>query len=296
LRQAGPLNASSTRPCPRRRVGNVRLLKLQHVCAPKDCPGSFLHCACDMSQVDSAARLCRVRYVTLCEYRSTAQVGIPEWGPVLRCVSVVIADRHAVVLCGLRSILSAERDFSVVASCRDAKTFMEIVRDRSPDLAIIDPFVLSNSSGQQQLLAASKSEHWRTRLVFFSSGGPGMETAIARGAYGVIPKEAPPELLLRFLRKAASGQRVLPCAILDTSGPTESGARCPLENQTALSKREREIAQLVCEGLANKQVARQLNISDGTVRIHLHRIYQKLAIESRAMLARWAFRHLSAAG
>src|SRR5262249_24425161 len=138
---------------------------------------------------------------------------------VLRCGSVVIADRHAVVLSGLKSILSAERDFSVVAACRDAKTFMEIVRDRSPDLALIDPFVLNNSSGQQQLLAAGKSEHWHTRLVFFSSSGPGMETAIARGAYGVIPKEAPPELLLHSLRKVASGQRLLPCAILDTSRP-----------------------------------------------------------------------------
>ena len=123
-----------------------------------------------------------------------------------------------------------------------------------------------------------------------------METAIARGAYGVIPKEAPPELLLRFLRKIASGQRVLPRAALDTSRPTESGARRPLENQMALSKREREIAQLVCEGLSDKEISRQLHISHGTVRIHLHRIYQKLAIEKRAMLARWAFRHLSPAG
>ena len=209
---------------------------------------------------------------------------------MLRCVSVVIADRHEVVVCGLKSILSAERDFSVVATCRDAKTCMEIVRNQSPDLALVDPFVLSNSGGQE-LLSASKAEHWRTRLVFFSSGGPGMETAIARGAYGVIPKKAPPKLLLRFLRKVASGQRVLPRAILDTSGQTESGARRPPENQMALSKREREIAQLVCEGLSDKEVARQLHISDGTIRIHLHRIYQKLAIENRTMLAMWALRH-----
>ena len=171
---------------------------------------------------------------------------------------------------------------------------MEIVRDRSPDLAVVDPFVLSDSSGQQ-LLAAIKSEHWRTRLVFFSSSGPGMEIAIARGAYGVVPKEAPPELLLRFLRKVASGQRVLPRAILDTSGQTESGARRPPENQMALSKREREIAQLVCEGLSDKEVARQLHISDGTIRAHLHRIYQKLAIDNRTMLVMCALRDSSVA-
>ena len=213
---------------------------------------------------------------------------------MLHCVSVVIADRHPVVLCGLKSILSAERDFSVVATCRDAKTCMEIVRDRSPDLAIVDAFVLSDSSGQQ-LLAAIKSEHWRTRLVFFSSCGPGMETAVARGAHAVIPKEAPPELLLHFLRKIASGQKVLPRAILDTSRRTESGAPHPPENQIALSKRERDVTQLICEGLPDKEVARQLHISDGTVRVHLHQIYQKLAIENRTMLVMWALRHLSGA-
>ena len=108
-----------------------------------------------------------------------------------RCVSVVIADRHPVVLCGLKSILSAERDFAVVATCRDAKTCMEIVRDRSPDLAVVDPFVLSDPSGRE-LLAAIKSEHWHTRLVFFSSHlqSPDMATAIVRGAHGVIPKAA----------------------------------------------------------------------------------------------------------
>ena len=215
---------------------------------------------------------------------------------MLRCVSVVIADRHPVVLCGLKSILSAERDFSVVATCRDAKTCMEIVRDRSPDLAVVDPFVLNDSTGQQ-LLAANKSEHWRTRLVFFSSSGPGMEIAIARGAYGVVPKEAPPELLLRFLRKVASGQRVLPRAIVDTRRPTEdkSGPRRPTENQIALTTREREIAQLVCEGLSDKGVARELHISDGTIRAHLHRIYQKLAIDNRTMLVMCALRDSSVA-
>ena len=215
---------------------------------------------------------------------------------MLRSVSVVIADRHAVVLCGLESILSAERDFSVVATCRDAKTCMEIVRDRSPDLAVVDPFVLSDSSGHQ-LLAAVKLEHWCTRLVFFSSclQSPGMETAIARGAHGVIPKEAPPELLLRFLRKVASGQRVLPRAIVDTNRPTGSGARRPPETQRALSKREREITQLVCEGLSDKEIARQLHLSGGTIRAHLHRIYQKLAIDNRTMLVMCILRDSSVA-
>jgi two-component system nitrate/nitrite response regulator NarL len=124
-----------------------------------------------------------------------------------------------------------------------------------------------------------------------------MATAIIRGAHGVIPKAAPPELLLRSLREVASGQKVLLCPILDTSRPREdkSGARRPVENQIALTKRECEITQLVCEGLSNKEVARRLHLSDGTIRAHLHRIYQKLAIENRTMLVMCALRDSSVA-
>jgi two-component system, NarL family, nitrate/nitrite response regulator NarL len=216
---------------------------------------------------------------------------------VSRCVSVVIADRHPVVLCGLNSILSAERDFSVVAICRDAKTCIEIVRDRSPDLVLLDPFLPGDPSGRQ-LLAAIQSDHSGTRVVFFSSYFETPETAaaIARGARGVIPKEAPRELLLRSLRKVASGQRVLPSAIWDTKlgMGCKSGARRPLKKlQTALTEREREITQLVCEGLSNKDVARQLNVSDGTIKAQLHQIYQKLAIQNRTMLVTLASRDLS---
>jgi two-component system, NarL family, nitrate/nitrite response regulator NarL len=216
-----------------------------------------------------------------------------------RCVSVVIADRHPVVLCGLNSILSAERDFKVVASCGDAKTCIEIVRDRSPDLVLLDPFLPGDPSGRQ-LLAAIKSDHARTRVVFFLSYFeiPQTAAAIARGAYGLIPKEAPQELLLRSLWKVASGQRVLPSAIRDTKPRMgrKSGARPLLKKlQTALTEREREITQLVSEGLSNKEIARQLNLSDGTIRAQLHQIYQKLAIQNRTMLVTLASRDLSVA-
>ena len=206
----------------------------------------------------------------------------------LRCVSVVIADRHPVILCGLKSILSAESDFNVVASCRDGKTCVEVIRDQSPNLALLDTSLLDLSG--LQLLAAIKSEHLGTRVVFFSLSFDSSETAsaIARGAYGVIPKEAAPELLLRCLRKVASGLRLLPRAIWDIKlrKGHKSDPRGTLENlQAALTARERQIMHLVCEGLSNKEVGRQLHVSGGTIKVHLHRIYQKLAIQNRTALA-----------
>ena len=201
-----------------------------------------------------------------------------------RCVSVVIADRHPVVLCGLQSMLCAESDFNVVASCRDGKTLLEVIRDRSPDLALLDPFLLDDLSGLR-LLAAIKSDNLGTRVVFFSLSFDTSETtsAIARGAYGVILKEAAPELLLDSLRKVASGQRLLPRAISDIKPRKwhKSDPLSTLENlQTAMTARERQIMHLVCQGLPNKEVGRQLHLAGGTITVHLHRIYQKLAIQN----------------
>ena len=217
---------------------------------------------------------------------------------VPRCVSVVIADRHPVVLCGLKSLLSAEPDFNVVASCRDGKTCIEVIRDRSPDLALLDTF-LPDLNGVR-LLAAIKSEQLRTRVIFFSWSFESLETAtaIARGAYGVIPKEAAPELLLRCMRKVASGQRLLPHAIWDSEPQkNKPGARGALKNmQTALTERERQIRCLVCEGLSNKEIGRQLNLCPGTITTHLHHIYQKLAIKNRTVLAKLAARDFDVPG
>jgi two-component system, NarL family, nitrate/nitrite response regulator NarL len=211
-----------------------------------------------------------------------------------RCVSIVIADRHPVVLCGLQSLLCAETDFNVVASCRDGKTLLEVIRDRSPDLALLDPFLLDDLSGLR-LLAAIKSDNLGTRVVFFSLSFDTSETtsAIARGAYGVIPKEAAPELLLDSLRKVASGQRLLPRAIRDIEPRKrhKSDPLSTLENlQTAMTARERQIMHLVCQGLPNKEIGRQLHLSGGTITVHLHRIYQKLAIQNRTALAALASR------
>ena len=211
-----------------------------------------------------------------------------------RCVSIVIADRHPVVLCGLQSLLCAETDFNVVASCRDGKTLLEVIRDRSPDLALLDPFLLDDLSGLR-LLAAIKSDNLGTRVVFFSLSFDTSETtsAIARGAYGVIPKEAAPEVLLRSLRTVASGQRLLPRAISDIK-PRKGHKSDPLstlENlQTAMTARERQIMHLVCQGLPNKEIGRLLHVAGGTIAVHLHRIYQKLAIQNRTALAALASR------
>ena len=205
------------------------------------------------------------------------------------CVSVVVAARHPVALCGLMRMLRTESDFNVVASARDGATCVEAIRNLSPNLALLD-VSLPVKSGLQ-VLSAIRLERLCTQVIFLSASSDASDTVkpITTGAYGVIPKETAPHLVVRFLREFASGLRRLPISKPRTRH--EHGPRGTLEYpSTALTERERQIMHLICEGLSNKEVGRRLNLSEGTIKVHLHHIYQKLAIHNRSALAALAAR------
>jgi two-component system nitrate/nitrite response regulator NarL len=213
----------------------------------------------------------------------------------MRCTTVVIADRHPVVLQGLRNVLGAQYDFKVIACCTDGTSCIEAIRSLVPDIAILDA---SMPTGLE-ILAIAKSENLSTRLVFFTASSADGELVIAAaaGAYGVILKDAAPEALVQSLRQVADGQRLLPLPSSDR--PVSSGQRngAIAENVLkVLTDREREIMRLVSEGLSNKAIARRLNISHGTIKVHLHHIYQKLEINNRTVLAALAISHNDRAG
>ena len=204
----------------------------------------------------------------------------------MRCTSVVIADRHPVVLQGLTSVLGAESGFKVVASCSDGTDCVDAIRRLVPDIAILD-ISLPGLTGLE-ILAIANSENLPTRLVFFTASIDDRELVMsaAAGAYGVIPKDATPEFMLQSLRQVADGQRLLPLPSADPAVSREQGNIAIAENVlTVLTDRERQIMRLVSEGLSNKEIGRRLNIADGTIKVHLHHVYQKLEISNRTVLA-----------
>ena len=200
----------------------------------------------------------------------------------MRCTSVVIADRHPVVLQGLTNVLSAESGFKVVACCSDGTDCIEAIRSLVPDIAILD-ISLPGLTGLE-ILTIANFESLPTRLVFFTASVEDRELIVsaAAGAYGVILKDVAVEILVQSLREIADGQRLLPLPTV----PREQGNVANRENVlTVLTERERQIMRLVSGGLLNKEIGRQLNITDGTIKQHLHHIYQKLEISNRTVLA-----------
>jgi DNA-binding NarL/FixJ family response regulator len=198
----------------------------------------------------------------------------------MSCFSVVIADRCPVFLCGLIGVLRSERDFEVVARCCSGFESLQAIRDLSPDIALLDSS-MPLASGVD-VLASAISEGSLTRIVLLAAPAELQSIfSVANGAYGIVPRDVLPEVLIDNLRQVAAGRRLS----LRASRPGEARTTTDTEKALAgLTKRERQIAELVSAGLPNKEVGRQLNLTAGTIKVHLHTIYQKLAINNRVAL------------
>ncbi|MEH2516348.1 VCBS repeat-containing protein [Bradyrhizobium sp. AZCC 1610] len=203
----------------------------------------------------------------------------------MRRTRLVIADRHPIVLQGLTSIFAAHRDLEIIASCRDGASCVEAIRTFAPDVALLEDSLPDLTASE--ILAIANAENLSTRLVFFTASVEhDLAAAIAAGACSAISKYASPESLLQSLRSVMEGISLVPEPPPNLA-PTGKEVNCAnVEDVLAvLTDREREIMRLVSEGLSNKAVARRLNVSQGTIKVHLHHIYQKLEINNRTVLA-----------
>jgi two-component system nitrate/nitrite response regulator NarL len=226
-------------------------------------------------------------------------VGVGIGDPPAHCISVVIADRHPVVVQGLTNILEEESDFKVVASCNEGPACLDAIRNLTPDIAILD-ISMPGLTGLE-ILAIVNSEGLSTQLVFFTDSVQDSELVMsaAASAHGVLLKDASPEILVRSLRQVADGQRLLPLPSSGRGALREHDQK-PIAITgnllTVLTERERQIMALVSEGLSNKEIGRRLNIADGTIKVHLHHVYQKLEISNRTVLAALAISHNDGGG
>ncbi|MBR1128196.1 response regulator transcription factor [Bradyrhizobium iriomotense] len=202
---------------------------------------------------------------------------------VFQRIRLVIVDRQPIVLQGLRSVFGPQQDFDVVASASDGTSCLEAIRNLTPDVALLADTLPDLSVSE--ILAIAKAENLPTRLVFFTESDTGQDltAAIAAGACSAISKYASPDTMLRSLRLMAKRGVSLEQSDFSPTGKADGGK---IEKMLELlTHRERQIVRLVSEGMSNKEIARQLNVSQGTVKVHLYNIFQKLEITNRTVLA-----------
>jgi DNA-binding NarL/FixJ family response regulator len=169
----------------------------------------------------------------------------------MSAVSMVVADGSPLFLCGLIGILRSERDFDIVARCCNGIDSLQAIRDLSPDIALLDSS-MPMASGIN-ILASAISKASRTRIVLLASPTELQSIfAVADGAYGIIPRNVLPEVLIHDLRQVAAGRR-LPIRASRSGGAyttTDTSEKALL----GLTKRERQMLSWYPQGCQTKRL------------------------------------------
>lgn len=195
---------------------------------------------------------------------------------------VSLADDHPVVLEGLLSILLRHEGLEVVARDLDGTTALETIREQLPDIAVLDA-AMPGMTGVE-VLRAVRGLGLPTRVVLLAGelGSDDLMEAIRLGVDGILIKDEAATVLLACIESLSKGARWVSVNLLERA---LNIAALGDNNGQALTSREAEIAEKVSQGLQNKEIAGQLGIADGTVRIHVHNIFKKFGIQNRVELA-----------
>ncbi|WP_313807406.1 response regulator transcription factor [Sphingobium sp.] len=202
--------------------------------------------------------------------------------------SVFLVDDHPVLLRGLADLVSMESDLRVIGSTTEGSKAFALLDRLKPDIAVLD-INMPDVSGLA-ILRRIRSADLPVRVVFLTAmiSPAQVSEAIANDVWGILLKEAAPDRLIDCLRSVAAGRRWFAdeVAVMADILPPQN----PSGELASLTPREMEIAGLACSGLSNKLIARQLGAGEGTVKIHLHNIFQKLRINNRTALAALYYR------
>lgn len=202
-------------------------------------------------------------------------------------IRVVVADDHRVVRVGLEQLLATFDDIEAVGFAAGGEEAVALCRDLEPDVLLLD-LSMPDLDGIE-VSARLRETTPGTRVVVFTSFSDRerIVRALDAGAIGYLLKDAEPEEILAAIRAAARGESPLaPRAAAELLADRKS--RPPT---VELTGRELEVLRLVVDGLANKQIARRLGISEKTVKGHLTNLFQRIGVADRTQAALWAERN-----
>lgn len=204
-------------------------------------------------------------------------------------IKVLVVDDHIVVRSGIEQVLSTTDDIEIVGLAPDGQRAVEMVQVLKPDVVLMDLSmpVMDGVEATRRIHALAPD----TKVVVLTSFSDQarITDAMSAGAEGYLLKHADPAQIMDAIRSVVTGGVPL----------DPKAARVMLNSQRdmrpgdPLSAREREVLVLLCKGMANKQIARHLGISERTVKAHLTHVFQRLGVSDRTGAALWAKRNLA---
>ncbi|MEW2422612.1 response regulator transcription factor [Streptomyces nigra] len=202
-------------------------------------------------------------------------------------VTLLIVDDHPVVRDGLRGMFASAPGFSVLGEAASGEEAVERAAALDPDVILMD--LRMPGGGGVAAIAHLTRTGARARILVLTTYDTDTDTipAIEAGATGYLLKDAPRDELFTAVRAAAEGRTVLSPAV---ASRLVSAVRTPRrERGEPLSAREREVLALVARGTSNREIARELFISEATVKTHLTHLYAKLGVNDRAAAVATAY-------
>ena len=194
----------------------------------------------------------------------------------------MVVDDHVVVRIGLKALIDAEPDMSVVAEAGSGERAVALFAEHAPDVTLMD-LRLPRTSGVEATRAIRQQDP-QARVVVLTTydGDEDIYRALDAGARAYLLKDVPREELLDVIRGVHAGQRRIPPAI--------AARLADALPRSELTPREMQVLACVVEGLTNRQIAGRLSITEGTVKVHVNKILDKMGVQDRTQAATTAVR------
>jgi len=202
--------------------------------------------------------------------------------------TILLIDDHPMLRNGVKQLIALDSTLQVIGEASNGEQGVELAKQLDPDLILLD----LNMPGMNGLdtLDKMRQTDLSGRIVVFSVSNheDDVVTALKRGADGYLLKDMEPEDLIAALHNAAGGKMVLSEALTPVLAASLRESRPSGDRDIqSLTPRERDIIKLIAEGLPNKVIARRLNITESTVKVHVKHLLKKMKLKSRVEAAVW---------
>ncbi|MCP1673530.1 DNA-binding NarL/FixJ family response regulator [Natronocella acetinitrilica] len=203
-------------------------------------------------------------------------------------IRVLVVDDHPLLRRGVEQLLELEADFEHVGEASSGEDALPLARETRPDLILLD--LDMRGLGGVATLAALREAGVNARVVMLtvSDRSADVVAALRAGADGYLLKDMEPEQLLERLRQVAAGGMVVSERLAGALAQALQPPSKPHNGEDHLTGREQEILGHIARGLSNKMIARELDVTEGTIKVHVKNLLKKLGLRSRVEAAVWA--------